>query len=93
VNPALRGEFTGGLFCRTDAIVEPRQVLPALRGYLAGDGYKWLPRREVTEIAPNAVRDHTGAWHQCDLVVLCPGAAHTGVAGRPVQDRGVPADP
>ena len=31
---------------------------------------------------PNAVRDHTGAWHRCDLVVLCPGAAHTGVAGR-----------
>jgi glycine/D-amino acid oxidase-like deaminating enzyme len=36
----------------------------------------------VTEIAPNAVRDHTGAWHQCDLVILCPGAAFTGVAGR-----------
>jgi len=97
VNPALRGEFAGGLLCRADAIVEPRQVLPALRGYLAarGDGprgsgprgngqsgYQWLPGREVTEIAPNAVRDHTGAWHQCDLVVLCPGAAHTGVAGR-----------
>ena len=29
VNPALRGEFAGGLFCRADAIVEPRQVLPA----------------------------------------------------------------
>ena len=92
VNPALRGEFAGGLFCRADAIVEPRQVLPALRGYLAArgegprgegkSGYEWLPGREVTEIAPNAVRDHTGAWHRCDLVVLCPGAAHTGVAGR-----------
>jgi hypothetical protein len=35
VNPALRGEFAGGLLCRLDAIVEPRQVLPALRGYLA----------------------------------------------------------
>jgi FAD dependent oxidoreductase TIGR03364 len=97
VNPALRGEFAGGLHCRADAIVEPRQVLPALRGYLAArgegpggegpggegrSGYEWLPGREVTEIVPNAVRDHTGAWHQCDLVVLCPGAAHTGVAGR-----------
>ena len=99
VNPALRGEFVGGLFCRADAIVEPRQVLPALRGYLAarGDGprgerrsgYEWLPGREVTEIAPNAVRDHTGAWHQCDLVVLCPGAAHTGVAGRYLAGSGV----
>src|SRR5580692_725614 len=71
VNPALRGEFAGGLLCRADAIVEPRKVLPALRGYLAASseddsGYQWLPGREVTEIAPNAVRDHTGAWHQCD---------------------------
>ena len=89
VNPALRGEFAGGLFCRADAIVEPRQVLPALRGYLppGENGYEWLPGREVTEIAPNAVRDHTGAWHQCDLVVLCPGAAHTGVAGRYLAAR------
>jgi FAD dependent oxidoreductase TIGR03364 len=81
-NPALRGEFAGGLLCRADAIVEPRQALPAIRGHLAGPGYDWLPGREVTEIAPNAVRDHTGIWHQCDLVVLCPGAAFTGVAGR-----------
>ena len=86
VNPALRGEFAGGLLCRADAIVEPRQVLPALRSYLAGGGegtggYTWLPGREVTEIVPNAVRDHTGAWHRGDLVILCPGAAHTGVAG------------
>ena len=82
VNPALRGEVAGGLHRRLDAIVEPRQVLPALRGYLAGGGYTWLPGREVTEVAPNAVRDHCGAWHQGDLVILCPGAAHTGVAGR-----------
>jgi FAD dependent oxidoreductase TIGR03364 len=87
VNPALRGEFAGGLHCRLDAIVEPRQVLPALREHLVTrgegqSGYQWLPGREVTEIAPNAVRDHTGAWHQCDLVILCPGAAHTGIAGR-----------
>ncbi|HEY6296995.1 MAG TPA: FAD-dependent oxidoreductase, partial [Streptosporangiaceae bacterium] len=87
VNPALRGELAGGLLCRADAVVEPRQVLPVLRGYLAataeGDsGYQWLPGREVVEIAPNAVRDHTGAWHQCDLIVLCTGAAFTGVVGR-----------
>jgi FAD dependent oxidoreductase TIGR03364 len=82
VNPALRGELAGGLLCRRDAIVEPRLALPALRDHLVGEGYEWLPGREVTEIAPNAVRDHTGAWHQCDLVILCPGAAFTGVAGR-----------
>jgi FAD dependent oxidoreductase TIGR03364 len=82
VNPALRGELAGGLLCRADAIVEPRQALPALRGYLNGNGYEWRPEREVVEIAPNAVRDHTGAWHQCDLVILCPGATFTGVTGR-----------
>ncbi len=94
VNPALRGEFAGGLLCRADAIVEPRQVLPALRGHLADGGagtggYTWLPGREVTEIVPNAVRDHTGAWHRGDLVILCPGAAHTGVAGRYLARGGV----
>ena len=43
VNPALRGEFLGGLYCRADAIVEPRVALPALRAALAGPGYEWLP--------------------------------------------------
>jgi FAD dependent oxidoreductase TIGR03364 len=81
VNPALRGEFLGGLLCRLDGIVEPRLVLPALRGYLAGlGGYEWLPGREAVEVASHAVRDHTGAWHHGDLVVLCTGAALTGVA-------------
>lgn len=94
VNPALRGKFAGGLLCRADAIVEPRQALPALRGYLAArgqgtSGYTWRPGREVTEVVPNAVRDHTGAWHRGDLVILCPGAAHTGVAGASLARGGV----
>ena len=58
-------------------------MLPALRAHLAArgegqSGYEWLPGREVTEIAPNAVRDHTGAWHRRDLVVRCPGARTPG---------------
>ena len=86
VNPALRGEFAGGLRCRRDAVVEPRLALAAIREHLlarAGRpaGYRWRPGREAAEIAPHAVRDHTGEWHRGDLVVLCPGAAHTGVAG------------
>jgi len=86
VNPALRGEFAGGLYGRLDAIVEPRAVPAALRGYLqasgtAAAGYTWLPGREAVQVTPHAVRDHTGAWHRGDLVVLCTGAAHTGVAG------------
>jgi FAD dependent oxidoreductase TIGR03364 len=84
VNPALRGEFLGGLWCRADAIVEPRVALPALRAWLAspgGPGYEWLPGREAVEVAANAVRDQLGQWHKGDLVVLCTGANFTGVAG------------
>ena len=87
INPALRGEFAGALLCRRDAIVEPRIVPGALREYLiagqpaSGGGYEWLPGREAIEVAPHAVRDHTGSWHRGDLVLLCTGAAYTGIAG------------
>jgi FAD dependent oxidoreductase TIGR03364 len=90
LNPALQGAFSGALYCGKDAIVEPRAVPPALRDHLLagvgrgagrGAGYRWLPGREAAEIGPHAVRDHTGQWHRADLVVLCTGAAHTGVAG------------
>jgi FAD dependent oxidoreductase TIGR03364 len=87
VNPALRGDFTGALLCRRDAIVEPRLVPGAFRDYLmasqpaSSGGYEWLPGHEAVEVAPHAVRDHTGSWHRGDLVVLCTGAVHTGIAG------------
>jgi glycine/D-amino acid oxidase-like deaminating enzyme len=81
VNPALRGEFLGGLYCRADAIVEPRVTLPALRAALAGPGYEWRPGREAVEVTANAVRDQRGDWHRGDLVVLCTGANFTGLAG------------
>jgi glycine/D-amino acid oxidase-like deaminating enzyme len=85
VNPALRGAFSCGLLCTRDAIVEPRQVPAAIRDYLiaggSGRGHVWLPGREGVEIAPGAVRDHIGTWHRGDLVILCPGAAHTGIVG------------
>jgi FAD dependent oxidoreductase TIGR03364 len=83
VNPALHGEFLGGLWCRADAIAEPRQALPALRALLAagGPGYQWRPGHEAVELAPDGVRDQFGAWHRGDLVVLCTGANYTGIAG------------
>jgi FAD dependent oxidoreductase TIGR03364 len=91
VNPALRGEFLGGLYCGADAIVEPRVTLPALRSMLAdtvfpstglaGPGYEWLPGREAIEVAAHGVRDQRGRWYHGDLVVLCTGANFTGVAG------------
>jgi FAD dependent oxidoreductase TIGR03364 len=81
VNPALRGEFLGGLYCRADAIAEPRVALPALRASLAGASYEWLPGLEAVEVAAGGVRDQHGTWHRGDLVVLCTGANFTGVAG------------
>ncbi|MGH3245031.1 MAG: TIGR03364 family FAD-dependent oxidoreductase [Trebonia sp.] len=88
VNPALRGDFLGGLYCRADAIVEPRVALPALRASLAGPGYEWLPGREAVEMAANGVRDSRGTWHRGDLVVLCTGANHTGLAGPHLTETG-----
>jgi FAD dependent oxidoreductase TIGR03364 len=81
VNPALRGQFLGGLLCRADAIVEPRLALPALRAWLAGPGYAWLPDLEAVEVGAPGVRDHQGTWHHSDRVILCTGANFTGVAG------------
>ncbi len=85
VNPALPDAFSCGLLCTRDAIVEPRQVPAAIRDYLiaggSGRGHVWLPGGEAVDIAPGAVRDHTGTWHRGDLVILCPGAAHTGISG------------
>jgi FAD dependent oxidoreductase TIGR03364 len=93
VNPALRGEFLGGLYCRADAIVEPRVALPALRASLTGPSYEWRPGLEAVEVEPNGVRDQRGAWHRGDLVVLCPGANFTGAAGpHPAASGALAAD-
>jgi FAD dependent oxidoreductase TIGR03364 len=88
LNPAVRGKVLCGLYCPRDAIVEPRQVPSAIRDYLIagasgchGADYTWLPGREAVAIGDGAVLDHTGAWHRGDLIVLCTGAAHMGVAG------------
>ena len=94
VNPALRGEFLGGLHCRADAIVEPRVALPALRASLTGPSYDWLPGLEAVEVAAHGVRDQRGTWHRGDLVVLCTGANFTGVAGPHLAASGAsPAPP
>jgi FAD dependent oxidoreductase TIGR03364 len=87
-NPALRGDLVGGLLCHRDASVEPRQVLGALRERLSEDpGYTYLPGRQAIELrdadsaSGPAVRDHTGAWHAGDLVVLTTGATLNGIGG------------
>ena len=82
-NPALRGDLLGGLLCHRDGSVEPAQVLGAIRAHLSsGPGYTYLPGRQAVELRDAGVRDHTGAWHTGDLVVVTPGAALTAIAGR-----------
>jgi glycine/D-amino acid oxidase-like deaminating enzyme len=58
LNPGLRGEFAGALLGGMDAIVEPRNVLAAIRAHLLadGDGYTWLPGREAIEVRPGPHR-------------------------------------
>ncbi len=85
-NGALRGEFSGGLFCGQDAIVEPRRVPGAIRDHLlASSRYTWMPDTEVVETRSHAVRDGYSRWHIADLVICCTGAAHAGVASAAVD--------
>lgn len=76
LNPALGGEFACALHCELDAVVEPRRVLPALRGLAAASGsYRFLPGRTVVAADGPSVRDHLGDEHEGDLVLVCTGAA------------------
>ncbi len=86
VNPALAGSFLGALHCGADAAVEPRLVLGALReACQKTDRYRWLPGREVVGVADHQVTDDRGGVHDADLVVLCLGAWHRGVAAELVS--------
>lgn len=79
-NPALRGDLLGALWCERDAVVEPREVLPALRHELEKSGrYTFIPGREVRDVSRNGVRDDHGDVHEGDLVFLCTGAWHSGL--------------
>jgi FAD dependent oxidoreductase TIGR03364 len=80
INPAL-GKVRAALHCAKDAVVEPRRVLSALRDLCEASGrYHWSPGREVKEAHAHAVVDVLGQRYEGDLVVLCTGAAHGGVA-------------
>uniref|UniRef100_UPI0031E35DF6 TIGR03364 family FAD-dependent oxidoreductase n=1 Tax=Saccharothrix mutabilis TaxID=33921 RepID=UPI0031E35DF6 len=75
LNPALRGDMLGALWCDRDAAVEPRVTQPALRAFLAASGrYTWLPGREVRSVSAGRVVDDRGDEHRGDVVVLCTGA-------------------
>ncbi|NNH72876.1 TIGR03364 family FAD-dependent oxidoreductase [Nocardia uniformis] len=90
LNPALRGKFLGGLHCSRDAAVESRQALPALRRYMEATGrYQFFAGTEARTIAGSTVVDDRGRSHEGDLVLVCPGAAHTGLTRELVGDIGV----
>jgi FAD dependent oxidoreductase TIGR03364 len=75
LNPALRGDFLGALWCERDAAVEPRVAQPALRAELARSGrYTWRPGREVRHLSATGVVDDHGERHDGDVVVFCTGA-------------------
>ncbi|WET81971.1 TIGR03364 family FAD-dependent oxidoreductase [Amycolatopsis sp. QT-25] len=92
LNPALRGDFLGALWCDRDAAVEPRVTQPALRAELAKSGrYTWLPGREIRDLTERGVVDDAGETHEGDVVVLCTGAWIGGLvkelAGQPPVRR------
>lgn len=84
-NPALGGSLHGALHCTADAVVEPRQVLDALRDHLAarhGVGrYRYHARRRVVALGAHAVYDADGERWRGDLVVLATGAAYDQLPG------------
>ncbi|MEU9748694.1 TIGR03364 family FAD-dependent oxidoreductase [Streptomyces niveus] len=76
LNPALRGDFAGALWCERDAAVEPRTAQLALKQALLASGrYTFLGGREVREVVGAAsVRDDHGDIHTGDAVILATGA-------------------
>jgi FAD dependent oxidoreductase TIGR03364 len=91
VNPAVKGDVLGGLWCRSDAVVEPGLVLGAIRAMLESTGqYRWIPGRQAVDVVPGGtgsepgptVIDHLGGRHSGSLAVLCVGDRLSGLGGR-----------
>lgn len=80
VNPELSSSVVGALYCRADAIVEPRLAVHALRRHLSSrPRYTWRPGTTVVQLGERSARDASGTWYAGDRVFLCPGAAHGGL--------------
>lgn len=87
VNPELSPAIAGALYCRADAIVEPRAATIALRRHLCEqEGYSWQPGRAAVELGPGKVRDDLGDWHEGDMVFVCTGATHAGLIAQYVPE-------
>ncbi len=91
VNPVIKGPILGGLWCRTDAVVEPSSVLGAVRDHLETSGrYRWLPGRQAVDAIGSSasdascvsVVDDRGDRHNGTLTLLCTGDRLSGLGGR-----------
>ncbi len=80
VNPAVGGVVAGALWCHSDAIVESRVALAAMRTEMAVNGrYRFIAGRRVRERRGTEVIDHCGERHGGDAVIVCTGAEHDGL--------------
>ncbi|WP_137146322.1 TIGR03364 family FAD-dependent oxidoreductase [Mycolicibacterium sp. CR10] len=81
INPALRGKYVAALHCSRDGAVESRQTLPAIRALLEATGrYTFHPGTEARVVVGTRVVDDRGNPHDADVVIVCTGAAHGGLA-------------
>lgn len=83
VNPAVRGAVLAALWCRQDAVVEPRAAVPALREALAdGRGrFCFVAGGPVVEVGSGSVVVEGGDRLEGDVVLVCTGAAGEGPLG------------
>ena len=89
INPVVKGDVAGGLWCRNDAVVEPGSVLGALRADLESSGrYRWIAGRQVVDVPVGAggggatVVDHLGGRHHGTFALLCIGDRLSGLGGQ-----------
>jgi len=80
LNRGVGGQIAGALWCRSDAIVESRVALPAIRVAMAATGrYRFVDRRRVVGREGTVVIDHLGDRSAADAVIVCTGADHDGL--------------
>jgi FAD dependent oxidoreductase TIGR03364 len=89
LNPAVRGDITGGLRCEGWVVFPPPRALGALRDYLsARHTYEFHPGRRVVGLDDHGVTDAAGTRWEADLVVVATGAAFDHLPGtEPVAAR------
>jgi FAD dependent oxidoreductase TIGR03364 len=86
-NPAVRGALLGALLCTRDGVVEPGRVLPELRAsFAATDRYEYRPSTSIAEVGAGWAEDSRGNRIEADLIVICPGSRHEGVAAPMLED-------